>query len=267
MEVNWFVNTTCNLDCPYCFRDRHAPNEDLARMTDRAHMLIDGGATRVTIGGGEPLLHEHLEETLRILKEGNIFISLHTNGTRLIPRLERLAGLVDILSLPLDSTQEDENVILRGRPYLKLIDRIQQAASPAFILAYKTVATQVNADSIPLIHNVIDRTPFAYWKVYQYRPLHDGTRYRTLCDISDERFDILARKLSAFDDSRIITVDRLAGHQPYLFLDNAGRVSTIHPIDERNVPVGNITRTPLTELAELIAAMHRTPIAVLKEAI
>lgn len=252
--VNWFVNSRCNLTCQYCFREMDLEEKDTDHMLSLVQKLAEKGVTRVTIGGGEPLLRKDLEIILAALKNENIFVSLHTNGTLLRDRIEGLHGLVDILSLPLDSVHEPHNLRMRGMPYVNLIDEIIGYTAGKFSLAFKTTTTQVNAEKITDIYEKINQTPFEYWKVYQFRPLNVAAQYAQYFTLSDEQFEKLREKLNILQDSRIEVINGKQGHQPYLFLTNNGSLLTVDPVKEENIHVAGIDYdfSAVTQLIKMI---------------
>lgn len=219
-------------------------------------VLAKNQVRKVTIGGGEPLLRSDLERILGALKEKGIFVSLHTNGTILKPRIEGLKGLVDMLSLPLDSMDEEENQIMRGRPYVGLVEEIMSYAHPSFKLAFKTTATKVNKGNIPRIYDSISRVPFEYWKVYQFRPLNEARSYQRDFNLTAREFGQLRVQLMSLEDRRVQVISREEGHQPYVFLDNQGNVSTVHPTAEENIWVGNLFAHQLTAIGQCIDSLH-----------
>ncbi len=102
----------CTFRCPYCH------NPDLVLGPERlADIPIDlflayldsrkGWLEGICVTGGEPLMSEHLEAFLAVLKERGLLVKLDTNGS-LPDRLDVLlrAGLVDRLAMdikaPLD---------------------------------------------------------------------------------------------------------------------------------------------------------------------
>ncbi|HLD05738.1 MAG TPA: radical SAM protein [Candidatus Nanoarchaeia archaeon] len=254
--VNWFVNSACNLPCAYCFRERDLEEKGTEGMLRLVKVLGKNKVKRVTIGGGEPLLRSDLERILAALKEEGIFVSLHTNGTILKQRIKGLRGLVDILSLPIDSVEEGENQQMRGRPYVGLIEEIMGYAHPEFKLAFKTTATRVNWASLPKIYDLVRQVPFDYWKVYQFRPLNEAQVYDSTFALPDKTFEGLRAELSGLADRRIQVVNRKEGHQPYVFLDNQGNVSTVHPDLEQNIPVGNLFEADLEAIGGCIDAIY-----------
>ena len=97
------------------------------------------GTTIITISGGEPLLHPHLEEIVRRIRRHGILAGMITNGYLLTPqRIEHLnrAGL-DHLQISIDNVQPDEV----SKKSLKVLDRKLQ------MLAHYAIF-QVNINSV-----------------------------------------------------------------------------------------------------------------------
>jgi len=100
----------CNLRCPYCqnaelvLHPESLPEinpADVFHLLERRRGLVDG----VVITGGEPTLHEGLEDFLRKLKELGLATKLDTNGYRpevLRQLLER--ELLDYVALDIKAT-------------------------------------------------------------------------------------------------------------------------------------------------------------------
>ena len=119
-HIHWFLTDRCNLDCNYCFRPFFGYSVDDKRNEDLARLLVEGGVKQVTLGGGEPMLVRNLETIFRILKEGSIYISLHTNGTFLSrKRITQLKGLVDDIALPVDSMNRKMQGEIKGNKEYK----------------------------------------------------------------------------------------------------------------------------------------------------
>ena len=112
----------CNLSCTYCneFNDFSKP-VPLEVMFGRVDRLAALGTTIITISGGEPLLHPHLEEIIRRIRRHGILAGMITNGYLLTPqRIEHLnrAGL-DHLQISIDNVLPDEV----SKKSLKVLDR------------------------------------------------------------------------------------------------------------------------------------------------
>ncbi len=130
----------CNLSCTYCNEfDNFSKPIALEEMFQRVDLLAGLGATIITISGGEPLLHPHLEEIVRRIRRHGILAGMITNGYLLTPqRIERLnrAGL-DHLQISIDNVLPDEV----SKKSLKVLDRKLQMLSRFAIF-------QVNINSV-----------------------------------------------------------------------------------------------------------------------
>jgi radical SAM protein with 4Fe4S-binding SPASM domain len=80
--------------------------ESLGKMGTK-HILL--------IGGGEPLLHPDIINFIKLLKNDNISVHLWTNGTLINDKnAVFLAQNCDIITISMDSPQEDVNDVSRG---------------------------------------------------------------------------------------------------------------------------------------------------------
>ncbi len=101
----------CNLACTYCneFDDFSQPVA-LEEMKKRLDILADMGTSIITISGGEPLLHQELDELIRHIRRRGMIAGMITNGFLLTKeRIEQLnrAGL-EHLQISIDNTMPDE---------------------------------------------------------------------------------------------------------------------------------------------------------------
>ena len=104
------VTARCNLSCPYCCPDGDDP-PDLLTLTERSLLVRTAtalGVHTLRLTGGEPLLHQQLEELIQAVRplHGLDRIALTTNGTLLTgERARRLreAGL-DRITVSLDGS-------------------------------------------------------------------------------------------------------------------------------------------------------------------
>ncbi len=100
-----YVTDRCNLSCGYCTEfDNTRPHPDLDSIIRRIDKIADLGVMKLSLSGGEPLLHPEIEQIIRHAKSRRLNVSLSTNGILLTKdmlfRLER-AGL-DLLQISLD---------------------------------------------------------------------------------------------------------------------------------------------------------------------
>ena len=94
------VNTGCNLACPTCFANA-GPGYNLT--LDEVSFMLDqfdrseGEPEVVQFSGGEPTLHPHLFEMIRMAKDKGIqHVMVNTNGSRLARDEEWARGLAEL---------------------------------------------------------------------------------------------------------------------------------------------------------------------------
>ena len=86
IKVEWNLGKRCNYDCSYCpsaIHDNYSPHTDieiLKRAVDK--LLLLPKPVRLSLTGGEPCVHPHIEQLIRYIKEKNMWLSITTNGTR-----------------------------------------------------------------------------------------------------------------------------------------------------------------------------------------
>jgi len=116
----------CNLRCPHCYSES-GPTADTdldvdalcATLTDARAL----GFTVAAISGGEPTLWRELPVLLEHARGVGLRTALTSNGTLLnAARVNRLAGLIDVLALSLDGPPELHN---RMRGHARAFDRLR----------------------------------------------------------------------------------------------------------------------------------------------
>jgi molybdenum cofactor biosynthesis enzyme MoaA len=111
----------CNLKCPFCVISQRGESTPVLTGDDYAHFIADSVShfpiTDLSIQGYEPLLAESWILTKHILETADTFslgTRLVTNGTRLSLYAEELSGLVDVVTISLDSHRKEIHEKLRG---------------------------------------------------------------------------------------------------------------------------------------------------------
>jgi len=209
-HINWFIASYCNLDCGFCFKPDNHYGHEPERLKELAELLVANNVKKVTLGGGEPALAGSLEQVMRILKKGGIKTSLHTNGVLLSPeRISSFSGILDEIAFPLDSTDREMQMHLRGKGFMHFFDNIHQMISSVhdtrIKLVYHTVFTKINKEGITEIYNFIERNGFDHWKVYEFN--HELTRHQVLKQLRMAEDEALKKHLT----KRLLSIDRLRG--------------------------------------------------------
>lgn len=119
----------CSFRCPYCH------NADLVLRPEEIQTIpIDiflsyldgreGWLEAICLSGGEPLLHEDLEDLVRIIKDRNLLVKLDTNGSH-PERLEMLIrqGLLDWVAMDIKGPLEKYEEVTRSAVDIEAIVR------------------------------------------------------------------------------------------------------------------------------------------------
>ncbi len=110
----------CNFRCPFCHNaDLVLRPESLPGLSlDLFLCFLDarkGWLEGVCVTGGEPLLQDHLEDLLSVIKERGLLVKLDTNGSR-PDRLKDLLGegLVDWVAMDVKAPLERYQAVTRS---------------------------------------------------------------------------------------------------------------------------------------------------------
>jgi pyruvate formate lyase activating enzyme len=119
----------CSFRCPYCHNSQLVlePETIQSMAADYFLSYLDGRKgwlEAVCLTGGEPLLHEDLEDVIRIVRERGLLVKLDTNGS-FPDRLEALLGLglLDRVALDVKAPLERYREVTRSSIDLEKIVR------------------------------------------------------------------------------------------------------------------------------------------------
>lgn len=112
---NYYVTYRCNATCGFCdIWEKPSPYVTLENVKKNLADLKKLGVKVIDFTGGEPLLHQKIDELLTAAKEMNFITTLTTN-TLLYPKMaEKLKGKIDMLHFSLDSPDKEEHDAMRG---------------------------------------------------------------------------------------------------------------------------------------------------------
>jgi MoaA/NifB/PqqE/SkfB family radical SAM enzyme len=112
---NYYVTYRCNASCSFCdIWEKPSPYVTLEQARANFRDLKKLGVKVIDFTGGEPLLHQQLDQLLSLAKDMG-FITTVTTNTLLYPKYaEKLKGKVDMLHFSLDSVYKEEHDKLRG---------------------------------------------------------------------------------------------------------------------------------------------------------
>jgi pyruvate formate lyase activating enzyme len=119
----------CTFRCPYCHNSELVlrPETIQTMPVDIFLSYLDGRAgwlEAVCLTGGEPLLHEDVEDLIRVVRERGLLVKLDTNGS-FPERLEGLlgAGLLDWVAMDVKAPLERYREVTRSNVDVERIVR------------------------------------------------------------------------------------------------------------------------------------------------
>jgi len=229
LAVNYHLTRACDLACTFCFAHFPGVRGQLALPDARRLIaaLADAGVEKINFAGGEPTIHPHLAELIRLAKAHHLVTSIVTNGFRAAAVLDACEGALDWLGLSIDSSDP----VVQGRLGRKREGYLEQAFALADLarargvgLKLNTVVCTANLDDD--LTPVVERLRPARWKLLQVQAIvgeNDGQVEPLLITKAQfDRFVDRHRHLSALGVA-IVPEDTDAIRDSYAMVDPAGR--------------------------------------------
>jgi len=112
---NYYVTYRCNAKCSFCdIWERPSPYVTLADYAANLKDLKRLGVRIIDFTGGEPLLHQQLDEMLAMAKKAGFITTVTTNGMLYPKMAKKLQGVVDMLHFSLDAADKETHDTSRG---------------------------------------------------------------------------------------------------------------------------------------------------------
>ncbi len=160
--VLWEITGRCCLRCVYCYNESPRTPADLEWpvMERLVEELIEMKIFTSCISGGEPTLHPHYIDILRILRESGIAVGSITNGWTMTPQLAKsVARYAGSVQISLDGPSAEVHDRVRGRQgsfdrAVRAIRLLQEAGMREVPVSF--AATRLNVDSFPKMAEFCD---------------------------------------------------------------------------------------------------------------
>jgi len=157
LGVTWELTWLCNLACSYCDRHTPTPNE-LTR--EQIFIVLEEfrtlGMRTISLDGGEPLAHPHVEEIVAWLAERAIPIAMNTNGI-LVPRKLETVRKLSTVKISLDGPRERHDAARGAGAYDKAITGARAVRSLGLPLEFTCTVGRHNADVVEEVLEVAEK--------------------------------------------------------------------------------------------------------------
>ncbi len=151
VEVKVFVESQCNLACPFCFTPSPVVSAESGSWQDTFSSIRAAGADAVILSGGEPALNPDLASIARSAADAGFKdVSLETNATMVTARLatELAAAGVKRALVSLHSADADAHALLCGVPgrLPRIMAGIRHLTKAGIRVHLNCVVTALNPD-------------------------------------------------------------------------------------------------------------------------
>ncbi len=118
--IDFHVTSRCSQDCPYCWGpldvEPTVRKREAFRVIEKVRMH---GIKRIVFTGGDPLERRDIGKLVRHAKRLGLETALSTTGDRITSRfLRRYGRFIDLVSIPLDGSNEDVSSLTKERGHL-----------------------------------------------------------------------------------------------------------------------------------------------------
>lgn len=149
LYCEWEITNYCNMSCTFCStytNDRNAAkNITIEEAFSLLDQLADMGTRIIHFSGGEPTLWKGLPELIARAKDKGMLVSMTTNGSSSLERIEKFLRL-DLIRVSLDGTEQFHDSVRQfSGAYQKGIETLRFLRSKG----KKPIITAVYMDSTP----------------------------------------------------------------------------------------------------------------------
>lgn len=112
---NYYVTYRCNAKCGFCdIWEKPSPYVTLDQVEENLIALKKLKVKVIDFTGGEPLLHQQIDQFFALAKSHGFITTLTTNGLLYPKFAEKLKGNVDMLHFSLDTADKEKHDTMRG---------------------------------------------------------------------------------------------------------------------------------------------------------
>ncbi len=133
--VNWAITGNCNLRCKHCYGSYGILQKgelSLEQIKSGIDELKKMGTMRITLEGGEPLVHKNIVDIIDYIHQKKMEMSLCTNGVLLEKYISDIKGKVDLIVLSLDGNEKRHNALRGKNNFKKVLNALKIAQKNNF---------------------------------------------------------------------------------------------------------------------------------------
>lgn len=211
---NYYVTYRCNAKCGFCdIWERPSPYINMEDAAQNFRDLKKLGVKVIDFTGGEPLLHQQIDELLSFAKSMGFITTLTTNGLLYPKKAEALKGLVDMLHFSLDASNKEKHDTSRG---VKCFDIVMESISIAKSLGERPdIIFTVFEDNVAEIKPIYEEICLPNKLLLILNPVFEYNAVDTGDHLSPETLKILSnwgKKKQVYLNEAFITLRKEGGN-------------------------------------------------------
>jgi MoaA/NifB/PqqE/SkfB family radical SAM enzyme len=156
LQLGFELTHRCNLACHYC--DRHTPLEnEMSRdqILIALAELVALGTRRISLDGGEPLTHPHLDEIVDFLVRREVEVYMNSNGI-LVPRRIHSVRRLSKLKLSLDGPEQAHDGMRGAGSFQKALRAAELARAAGVPVELTCVLGRHNARLVDALLDLVE---------------------------------------------------------------------------------------------------------------
>ena len=214
-HVMWHITDVCPLSCPYCFSPK-TEQAVLPEAIDRILTIFEQlGVQKIDIGGGEPLVYQHLPMLIEKIRAQGICCILTTSGVgrrdnleflpSLAPHLTRLIMSLDAYGGAHDRLRGNINAWKNVNNIVRQLDETTRRQK----LRINTVATSSFEfeSTFEQLAKWVDQSGVREWCLIQPHPANQKETYKDY-HLSERQFEAVVQRAKQLLESEVALIVR-----------------------------------------------------------
>ncbi len=160
LAVGFEITHLCNLACGYCDRHTKMPAEmTLEQILTALEEFRTQGLAHISLDGGEPLVHKHIDEVVSFLVERGVQVYMNTNG-KLVPRNIETVRKLSKVKISLDGPVQAHEAMRGAGSFDKAIAGARAAREAGVSVSFTCGVGTHNAEHIDELIDFVEQEQF-----------------------------------------------------------------------------------------------------------
>lgn len=250
--VTMYLLTECDMKCKFCYASKDLGRMSYAQACGAIDYFASIGATKISLTGGEVLMHPDVVEITKHAFEKRFEVNFFTSGSLLTEaKLDKIAPYLKWITLSLDGPEAID--IEMGRSKIHYENTINaliviKKKYPEINVRLVTVVTSININYLQNLGKILiekDATP-DYWRLKQMVPIRRAKENKEQLGVNNELFTEKTEELIKSYSDKIKIKGTLAE-------EKTADIMIIHPDGSCTTTCANDEEYYLKELGNIFA--------------